>query len=114
MQKHTPSHLHFRIYTYAGPINPLPFVNKTVRTAPAVSEKNLNGYLRLTKAQKTIGKESIKTSTLLVPIAVTADGYISELPDGKMIKVPFTAVQFISAPVKSDAVAGKGKKGEKI
>ena len=112
--KHTPSHLHFGIYTYAGPINPLPFVNKTVRTAPAVPEKNLNGYLRLTKAQKTIGEESIKTNTLLIPIAVTADGYISELPDGKMIKVPFTAVQFISAPVKSDAVAGKGKKGEKI
>ena len=112
--KHTPSHLHFGIYTYAGPADPLPFVNKVVKTASTVPDKNLNGYLRLTKTQKIIGKETIKINTLLVPIAVSADGYISELPDGKMIRVPFTAVQFIAAPIKADAVADKGKKGEKV
>ena len=31
--KHTPSHLHFGIYTWNGPIDPFPFVNPAIKTA---------------------------------------------------------------------------------
>lgn len=98
--KHTPSHLHFGVYTFSGPIDPWPFVNPSVKTAPAVSKKNLNNYLRLTKTQKFHnGLEAVKANTLLVPVAVGAKGYISELPGGKLVQVPFSAVQATKEPV---------------
>ena len=103
--KHTPSHLHFGVYTYAGPIDPFPFINKEIKKAPPLNNKNLTGYLRVIKTQK-LGSEKIavNANTLLVPMAVSANGYISELPDGKMIQVPFTAVKSVAQPVKSEGV----------
>lgn len=109
--KNTPSHLHFGIYTSAGPIDPYCFVNKEVRTAPPVADKNLKGYLRLIKAQKLNDGNVAKANTLLLPIATNTKGYISELPDGKIITVPFAAVQPVS--VKKNDVAGKLIKNEK-
>lgn len=108
--KHTPSHLHFGIYTYAGPIDPLPFVNKEIKTAAPVPDKKLTGYLRLIKTQK-LGNEntSVAANTLLVPMAVTAHGYISELPDGKMTRVSFAAVQPVLENNKKNMIAAKNK-----
>jgi len=103
--KHTPSHLHFGVYTSAGPIDPFPFVNQEIKTAPPLTNKNLTGYLRVIKTQK-LGSEKIavNANTLLVPMAVSAKGYISELPDGKMIQVPFGAVKLVAQPVRSEGV----------
>jgi murein DD-endopeptidase MepM/ murein hydrolase activator NlpD len=115
--KHTPSHLHFGIYTSAGPINPFPFIDKKVKTAPPVKDKNLTGYLRMIKTQK-LGSEKIAVSanTLMVPLAVTSKGYISELPDGNVIEVPFAAVKSVEKPVKSEGVAASagGREGKDV
>jgi murein DD-endopeptidase MepM/ murein hydrolase activator NlpD len=109
--KHTGSHLHFGVYTNAGPMDPFPFVNPLVRTAPAVPEKNIVNNLRLTKTQKLRDDFVATANTILVPLAVTARGYISELPDGRLGLVPFSAVQ--SIPVKNkEALVGKPLQGK--
>jgi murein DD-endopeptidase MepM/ murein hydrolase activator NlpD len=113
--KHTASHLHFGIYTSNGPIDPFPFVNPQVKTAPAVPEKSMSNYLRVIKTQKLTDKNSVvPANTLLIPVAATQKGYIAETPDGKMVQVPFSSVQSLSQPVKSMmAVAGQTEKERK-
>lgn len=104
--KHTLAHLHFGVYTYSGPVDPLPFVNRTVKTAPAVPAKSLMGSLKLTKAQKTKEGVWVKANTVLVPLAVNLKGYIVELPDGDVMQTPFASVQVVKQPVVgSNAVA---------
>ncbi|HEU4472017.1 MAG TPA: M23 family metallopeptidase [Flavisolibacter sp.] len=90
--RHTPAHLHFGIYTYSGPVDPLVFVNRKLKSAPAIPEKKLTGILKLVRQQKA-GNEIVKPDTQLVPLAVNANGYIAELPDGRKIAVPFAAVR---------------------
>jgi hypothetical protein len=115
--KYTPSHLHFGVYSSAGPMDPFPFIDKKLKTAPPVKDKNLTVYLRMIKTQK-LGTEKITVSanTLMVPLAVTAKGYISELPDGNMIEVPFAAVKAVAQPVKSEGVAASagGREGKGV
>jgi hypothetical protein len=103
--KFTPAHLHFGVYTYSGPVDPLPYVNQSLKTAPAVPAKNLTRSLKLIKTQKTVQGTVVKANTILVPLAVTAKGYIAELPDGNLIKAPFTSVQVFKQPAtKPDAI----------
>lgn len=92
--KYTPSHLHFGVYTFGGAINPLPFVNRTVKTAPEVPSKNLAVLLKFTKTRK-LNTESIEANTVLTPLAVTSKVYIAETPDGKLVQVPFKAVKVV-------------------
>jgi len=110
--RYTPAHLHFGIYTYSGPMDPFPFVNQLVKTAPSVPNKNLVNYLRLKKTQK-LGDDFVaKANTVLVPVAVSSKGYISELPDGRLVQVPFSAVQITGEPVKSgEAFVGNPVQG---
>lgn len=114
--KNTPSHLHFGVYTHAGPIDPFPFVNKELKTAPSITNKNLAGYLRLTKTQK-LGTEKILVSanTLLVPLAANDKNYISELPGGKITQVPFSSVKHVAKPSVNQGIASSrnddGQKG---
>lgn len=96
----TPPHLHFGIYGYGGAIDPLPFVNRTVKTAPAVKDRKLTTQLKLTKAQKLANGEIIKTATYLVPLAANATGYLAEAPGGSLLQVPFNAVQVTKEAVK--------------
>lgn len=103
--KYTPSHLHFGVYTSEGPVNPLPFVNRSLKTAPAVPVKNLTGSLKLIKAQKTDEGILIKANTELVPLAVNAKGYLAELPDGNIILTPFTSVKLLQQPVRQQTQA---------
>lgn len=91
--RYTPSHLHFGVYTYNGAINPLPFVDRTVKTAPVVAAKTFSTQLKLTKAQKSGDGNAVKAATLLVPLAVDAKGYLAEAPDGRLLQVPFSAVK---------------------
>jgi len=108
----TPAHLHFGIYTFGGAVDPYPFINKAVKTAPAVPEKSLTHYLKLTKSQK-VGTQTITANALVVPLAVTAKGYISESPEGQIFLTPFTAVKSTGQPVRSASEAtaiGEGGK----
>lgn len=91
--KYTPPHLHFGIYTSRGAVDPFPFVNKTVKTAPAFAAKNLTGYLKFNKSAKT--SAVVNDTALLVPLAITTAGYIAELPDGSIIQTPFTSVKTV-------------------
>jgi murein DD-endopeptidase MepM/ murein hydrolase activator NlpD len=96
----TPAHLHFGIYGYGGAIDPLPFVNRTMKTAPAVKDKKLTTQLKLTKAQKLSNGSLVKAATNLVPLAANASGYLVEAPDGSLLQVPYSAVQVIKEAVK--------------
>jgi len=92
--RHTPSHLHFGVYTFKGPIDPFPFVNPKMRIAPNFNAKDLDVQLRLLKNHKT-GISTAAVNCVLVPLAVHASGYIAELPDGKMIQAAFSSFQTI-------------------
>jgi len=101
----TPAHLHFGVYTYSGAIDPLPFVNRVIKTATTVSSKNITGYLKVVKTQKISGGGLIKANTFLVPLAVNSNGYIAELPDGQLVKLPVASVQVVKQAIKpSDAL----------
>ncbi|MDQ3277697.1 MAG: M23 family metallopeptidase [Bacteroidota bacterium] len=112
----TPSHLHFGVYGYGGPIDPLPFVNRIVKTAPSVGDKKLTTQLKLKKAQKNIDGNIVKAATYLVPLAADASGYLAEAPDGSLLQVPFSAVQVTKETVKKQndiaitSAADKAKK----
>jgi len=110
--KYTPSHLHFGIYTASGPVDPYPFVNPSVKTASPAPAKDLQKYLRLIKAGKLLLNNSVaKANTLLVPIAVNAKGYITEVPDGSFLQVPFSWVQTTNQGIMSAEVwVGKSVK----
>lgn len=93
--KTTPPHLHFGIYTFGGAIDPLPYVNKTIKKAPAPVAKNIPSQLSLIRSIKTMADETVTANTLLIPLALTPEGYIAELPDGNIIQAPFKSVKII-------------------
>ena len=95
----TPPHLHFGIYGFGGAVDPFPFVSRQVKTAPEVQQKALAGYLRLTKDLKA-DDLTAKKNSLLLPLAVTAKGYIAELPDGRLVQTAFPSVQPVKEPLK--------------
>jgi len=99
--QNTPSHLHFGIYTNAGAVNPYPFIDPAVKTAAPAPRKDLTATLRVTATRKNTGTDALKANTLLVPLAVSTQGYIAELPGGGLILAPITAVQ----PVKNAATS---------
>lgn len=89
----TPPHLHFGIYSYGGPVDPLPYISQNVKTAPAVTARDLTGYLELIKSYKGADGSIAPRNTVLVPLAVTSKGYLAELPGGKIIETTFTSVK---------------------
>jgi len=102
--KHTPSHLHFGIYTSACAIDPLPFVNKNIQSAPEIVSKTLAVSLRLNKPKKAGGK-LVATNTILTALAVTPSAYIAETPNGDIIQVLFSEVKTVKQDAKNfDAV----------
>lgn len=102
--KHTPPHLHFGIYGYGGAINPFPFVNRQVKTAPAVALKKLTEALRLVKDVKEADYTALK-NTVVLPLAVNSKGYLIELPDGRLLQTAFAAVQPTTQPLKKAQAA---------
>lgn len=102
--KTTPPHLHFGIYGVGGAINPFPFVNRQTKTAPAVTTKKMVEHLRLLK-DFTTDDITAKKNTLLAPLAVTAKGYIAELPDGRLVQPSFALVKPASEPLKKTKAA---------
>ncbi len=92
---HTAAHLHFGIYNNEGALDPWPFVNKVVKTAPAITPKDLTVYLQFKNPIVIPPGTQESANPVLIPLAVNADGYIAELPDGKMIHAPFKTVKNI-------------------
>ena len=86
----TPSHLHFGVYSDAGPVDPFPFINPTLRTAPPPPQKDLKVLLKLKSKPS-----SMQDNISLVPLAINGDGYIAEQPDGKLIQAGFASMQVI-------------------
>ena len=110
--KLTPSHLHFGVYTSAGPIDPYPFVNPLVQAASPVPDKKLTTLVRLNKPQKMRSGETISKQTLMVPLAVTNEGYLTELPGGTIAQFAFSAVSTVTPPLKKETTtAGKNTNG---
>jgi peptidoglycan LD-endopeptidase LytH len=92
--KYTASHLHFGVYTNSGTVDPLPFVNRTIRSAPDVPDKNLTISLKLIKSTK-VSDSIIRANTELTPLAVTSETYLAALPNGKIIELPFKDVKAV-------------------
>lgn len=106
----TSSHLHFGIYTNGGAIDPLPFVNRTVKTAPEFAGgKPLATLLKLTKPQQAPDGTMVKAATPLIPLAADAKGYLAELPDGQWLLVPYRAAKATEEPVKQATAMAAGK-----
>jgi peptidoglycan LD-endopeptidase LytH len=97
--KTTPPHLHFGIYGYGGAVDPSPFINRQLKTAAAAPAKKMLNYVRLLKELK---EDSLvaKKNSILMPLAVTAKGYIAELPDGRLAQLSFASVQAATEPIK--------------
>ncbi len=98
--KTTPPHLHFGLYTFGGAIDPLPFVNRSIKTAPAVPDRNLAGSLKLVKSKKA-GSNTIRANTELVPLAVTSRGYIAEVSDGTIMQIGLNEAKLVKPQVKA-------------
>ena len=92
--KYTPSHLHFGVYTVSGAVDPLPFVNKTIRSASDVPDKSLAVSLKLIKSKK-VSDSLINANTEFTPLAVTSEAYLAALPDGRIIGLPFKDVKAV-------------------
>jgi murein DD-endopeptidase MepM/ murein hydrolase activator NlpD len=106
----TPAHLHFGVYTFQGPVDPLPFVNRQQLQAPPLAAKKLLPYARLVKAQKTAAGELLKINTRLTVLASGTQGYIAELEDGRLLLLPAPALQLLkSEPPIRDVAEEKAK-----
>lgn len=89
--KFTPPHLHFGVYTSRGPVDPLPFVNKSLKEARKVTATNLNGQLVMKRNE--LKDQRLAAGSRLVPLAFTNMGYIVETSDGSIMQV---AAKFVN------------------
>lgn len=97
----TSPHLHFGIYAPGGAIDPLPFVNPSIKK-PAdanVSRSRLIDTLRSTASVKTENR-SYTTNAIVFPLAASARAYRVELPDGTITEVAASAIQPAAAPLR--------------
>ncbi len=95
----TPPHLHFGIYAIGGAIDPLPFVEPTIRQAPAPSFNRsvLSGTMRLREkfvvrsadgsAATTYGE-----NTIVEPWSVASGFVTARFPDGRLASIPQSAI----------------------
>ncbi|MCW3075023.1 MAG: hypothetical protein JWP69_2092 [Flaviaesturariibacter sp.] len=89
----TPSHLHFGIYATGGPVDPLPFVNRTVKEPTAISfNKPLNNYYRLNTDLKVAGQTIPKNTVGVISDAGEKQVFL-ELPDAKLVQIPSANIQ---------------------
>ena len=100
----TPPHLHLGIYAAGGAIDPLPFVNPSVKN-PAEPDAAINlkeGKMRLTKTltlKETNFATSYPTNTIVDPIAATAKTYRVILPNGFTSEIEKSALQSAQKPM---------------
>ena len=105
----TPPHLHLGIYTSGGAVDPLPFVNPTIKK-PKEPSSSINlkvDLLRLTKStaiSTSSFSNTFPANTILKPVAATADSYQVLLPDKQVAEVAKGAVQKVSSAIRQSAV----------
>ncbi|RYD73687.1 MAG: M23 family metallopeptidase [Sphingobacteriales bacterium] len=111
--KTTPTHLHFGIYTFAGAIDPLPFVNPEIKATSNViaATSNLNSTLRTTTdvifVSNTENNSRLPAGTILTINSATRNLYKAELPDGKIGFIKSSDVTGISKPIKKIKIAAQ-------
>jgi len=88
--KHTASHLHFGIYTFGGPIDPLAFVEKTKEPTTKLENKALNPAMITSRQTKVYADLSMQQpiATLNKDISLQAEAFSGKhyrviLPDGR-------------------------------
>ena len=106
----TPPHLHFGIYARGGAVNPLPFVNPTVKRPPDVriEKSRLLDTLRTTNPVN-VGNRNYGNNVVVVPMAASEDRLRVQLPDGAVVNIPASDTRKISADlqqarIKKDSV----------
>lgn len=91
----TPPHLHFGVYATIGAIDPFPFINTNTKKIPVVADKETGVAIKLKKSFKTTSGILINANSILVPLGVTSNNFIAELPGGQLTNVPFANAQII-------------------
>lgn len=111
-----PPHLHFGIYTTNGAVNPLPYVNQTIKLADEIraSESSLNKIMRISSTGINMYEGPAITfpaviklpeGTLAEIIAATSSWYKVLLPDGRYGFVRNTSLNPIENPIKQIKLA---------
>ena len=90
--KTTAPHLHFGIYTYQGPVDPFPFVDKQIKKAPKPPANNLAVNLTV-KKKSDIKSSDLNLNTVLQPLAINSQGYVVQLEDGRMTHANSSSVK---------------------
>ncbi|HRO69816.1 MAG TPA: hypothetical protein PK951_05530, partial [Chitinophagaceae bacterium] len=62
------------------------------RIAPPLKPQNLKDRLMISNP-RSLKDERLTRGTLLTPLAVTKDGYIVEIADGRIVQIPVNAVK---------------------
>lgn len=85
----TPPHLHLGIYTSAGAIDPLPFIDPQIQKLPAVTSpiNRLNTTMRLKSEADFEGRKLIVGNVVRIN-AASKNNYRVELPDGTLGCIP--------------------------
>ena len=110
----TSTHLHFGIYTGAGAIDPLPFVNRVTKTPEKISASlsylgklvRNNATIRLLSAPSTDANNvvMVEPNTLLKVEAATAGWYKVTLPEGEQGFITANNITSISLPIRKLAL----------
>lgn len=107
----TPPHLHFGIYTAAGAVDPLPFVNPDVKPVPPIkAEANaINTTVRTakrTEASTPNGDLPLEKHCPVKILAAYNDQYRVLLPDGTLASLKATELEELSSLGRLSAKAG--------
>ena len=101
----TPPHLHLGIYAAGGAIDPLPFVNPSLKkpAEPSAAINLKEDKMRLTKSMTLAGANFANTypaSTIAEPIAATAKTYRVVLPSGFVAEIEKGSLQAAEKAIK--------------
>jgi peptidoglycan LD-endopeptidase LytH len=101
----TPAHLHFGVYTFRGPVDPLPYVDKRTKQPTSLPAKSLVGVLQKLSKGKS---KTVVTDNYLTPLAVTAKGYLAANDSGQVELTPFSSVKLVPTAANTRAVVAIG------
>jgi hypothetical protein len=106
----TDPHLHFGIYTYTGAIDPLPFINRVIKTPDKITAplNKLAKWVRTTRAIRISATNSfnqdeeltVEANTALKVQAASADRYKVSTPGGETVFVPGADVELSASPLR--------------
>jgi murein DD-endopeptidase MepM/ murein hydrolase activator NlpD/SH3-like domain-containing protein len=106
----TSPHLHFGIYTSSGAVDPLPFVNRVIRSPGEITAplNNIDNWVRNNNTVKLLSEPSgganqatmIEPNTLIKVEAATASWYKVMLPGGERGFVSSSIVVPLTTPVR--------------